>query len=340
LEGKVKNESGKLKINVKKDNEQAILDAYWSDFGPGNKLKNRIMERMKRVNKVNNFQPLTTRAKTPGNQGRLRKNKLKKDTSKLILMVQETEKPEILDSCKSLNRTKSKPLFSPTYSKATVSNYGSNRPSVNSSLQNIPKEGLKRDSSAYLTLRQQLDKLTMEIQGNTERQDESISYRKQRRTRKERGKGKRDISMALEDTSTLSSKRGPSILNSARDAPPRFIFDTTPKNVEDGKLGKPPLSSSRKVLDKAAKENKPIQKINLMKKDPRIHLVRKYLGDLYTKIIFKVRDMGKSKKAVKKRTLEKCPSSRQELPKLHSNQRVFTHAHKKSLQYSEKIKKI
>lgn len=337
---KEKKESGKLKTSMRRDDEQAILDAYWSGFGAGNKLKNRIMERMKRVNKVNNFQPLTTRAKTPGHQG-LRKNKLKKNTGKLILMVQETEKPEIQDPCKSLNRTQSKPLFSPTCAKAAVSNFTSKRPSVNSSMQNIPKEGLKRDSSTYLTLREQLDKLTMEIQGNTESQEESMSYRKQRRTRKERGKVKRDTSMAMEDTSTLSSKREPSILNSARGAPPRFIFDTTPKNVGEGsKLGKPPLSSSRKVLDKTTKENKPSQKISLMKKDPRTHLVRKHLGDLYTKIIFKVRDMEKSKKTVQKRTLEKCPSSRQELPKLHSNQKVFTHAHKKSLQYSEKIKKI
>lgn len=334
---------------MKKDDEQAILDAYWSGFGAGDKLKSKIMERMKRVNKVNNFQPLTTRAKTPGHQGGLRK-KLKKDTSKLVLMVQETGKPGVAnaDSCKSLNRTQSKPLFSPSYAKPTTSNSISKRPSVNTSIQNIPnntKEGM-RDASAYLTLREQLDKLTMEIQSTDyyEQQDESVSYRKQRRTRKERGKGKRDMSMAIDDTSTLSAKRTPSLLNSARgpEKTIRFTFDTTPKSksgIEGGKIGKPPINSSRKVLDKIAKENKPNtgQKINLLKKDPRTHLVRKYLGDLYSKVMFKVKNIERNKKTVTKRILEKCPSSRQEL---HNNPKVFAHAHKKSLQYNEKIKKI
>eukprot|EP00826_Nyctotherus_ovalis_P005272 TRINITY_DN11184_c0_g1_i8.p1 TRINITY_DN11184_c0_g1~~TRINITY_DN11184_c0_g1_i8.p1 ORF type:complete len:341 (-),score=58.98 TRINITY_DN11184_c0_g1_i8:146-1168(-) len=332
-----------------------MLDAYWSGGIAGSKLKSRIMERMKRVNKISCPQPLTGRTKTPGHQGGLRKNRQKKDTSKLVLIVQETEKPETAcaDSCRNLSRTNSKPLFSPTFAKPAAPSLSSKRPSANVSVQSAcgtARDGLCRDASAYLLLREQLDRLTMEIQGDCsgERREESVSLRKQRRTRKERGKGnlKRDTSMITEDVSAFSLRRGPSILNSARgsDRPTRLILDTTFKNtIEDNKRGKPSMSSSKKILDKGAKENaksNPGQRLNLARKDPNGYVARKYLGDLYTRIMFKARNIERSKKTAPKKSLEKCPSSRHEFPKLQSNPRVFSHAHKKSLQYNERIKKI
>lgn len=344
---------GRGKAGGKKD-EQAMLDAYWSGGAAGSKLKSRIIERMKRASKASS-QPLTARAKTPGHQGGLRKNRLKKDMSKLVLMVQETEKPEVAcaDSCKSQSRGSNKPLFSPTFARSAAPSLSSKRPSANVSVHSTcgaARDGLRRDASAYLLLREQLDRLTMEIQGDCsgERLEESVSCRKQRRTRKERGKGnlKRDTSMITEDVSAFSVKRGPSVLKSARggDRPTRFILDTTSKNaIEGNKRGKPSMSSSKKTLDKGAKENaklNPGQRLNLARKDPNGYVARKHLGDLYTRVIFKVRNIERSKKTAPKKTLEKCPSSRHELPKLQSNPRVFGHAHKKSLQYNEKIRKI
>ena len=296
--------SAKSNFNTK-NSEQAILDACWSTSTVGTKLKSKIMERMKYANKATKYQPqsATNRPKTPGRISGLGKpkNKGKKDMSKLILMIQESNKGKRglskISSCRDLNRSMSRPQFLAKQDSMLNSAYASNTSMMNTSIQEASvNSGMRRDASAYLTLREQLNKITMEINAadnNIEKQEES--FRKQRRTRKERGKGmlKRDSSMAIDTLNTLLIKKDADILNSARAERKTPVIKQISKNFDNKEKLKtqPRLGILLNTKHQIFKENKPCLNPTprtVLKNDPIKHLIRKHLGDLYSKIMLKI----------------------------------------------------
>jgi len=296
------------------------LDACWSESTISDKLKNKLLERMERVKKIKQFRApsLMTRAKTPAKlNSAVKKNKL-------ILMIQESSsKIPIPTSCKSkeqvfINRFAPSPSIPEPRGGQLL-----NRPSldaVSRSLQDgFPsgaQRGMRRDASAYLTLRDQLSKLTMEIQGNSiDNKDDS---KKQRRTRKERRRGN-DASLIVDN----SGRFGKNLLNCTEVYKQGLDFNNEKETME---LTRPIIKVKKQDGDShVAKENaKPTlpskasssqaKNQRLYKKviNPNRRLARKYLGDLYTKVAFKVKDIERSSKTV----LEKYPSSKQDLRKL------------------------
>lgn len=323
---------GRLMPPKQKDNEQAILDACWSGTAMNDKLKNKLLERMERNKKSRQFRApsLATRTKTPAQQN----SAIKSTKNKLVLMVQESSHHKLplpkVTSCKH----KDQPFVnrfapSPSIPEPKVKGRPSLDPVSRSLQDGFPsgsQKGMRRDASAYLTLRDQLSKLTMEIQGNNCSIDDSVNSKKQRRTRKERKKGQfdRDSSMVM-DSGTLEK----SVLNNTQDV--NKMSRGRLNKVPSGKIGlKRPLPGHKQ--NDAAKENtKPNQtsssKLIITKKpDSNKHLARKYLGELYAKIIFKVKEIEKNSKPnpPQKQTLVKCPSAKQDLRKLsHSKQPNF-----------------
>jgi len=320
---------GKLKGMRRNGSEQAIVDACWSEATVGKKLKTKLMERMQQVNKVKQYRPpsISSRTKTSNQFNSARK---KQNTSNIILMVQEPGHPKLSVSKappnkdKDFNQTFSGQfVLSPRINKAeeeSKGECGSSNPSVRNSLNfsSRTQTGLKRDNSAYFTLRDQLSKLTMEIHGDCsiDNQDESLSSRKQRRTREERKKNGlyRDASMVLEKPSNLSLKKNMSNLNLAQEfhSGIKNTFNRIHKEVagikqraKSGVKNKMMRNNIKKPLVtviQAAKENtKPNLKstarvTNNKTADPKRYLARKYLSELYAKVTFKVKSIEREKK--------------------------------------------
>lgn len=317
------------------DSEQAILDACWSGAAVGKKLKSKLMERMQQVNKVKQLRlpSISSRAKT-ANQ--LSSAKKKQNMSNIILMVQEPGRAKLSTSKAPPNKDKDfNQIFSGQFALSPRINkpeekmkgdFGTSRPSlgaVSQSLRNSlnfpsrTQSGLRRDNSAYFTLRDQLSKLTMEIHGDCSiDQDESLSSRKQRRTREERKKNGlyRDASMVLEKPSNLTLKKNMSNLNLAQEfhSGMQNNFSRIHKEVaglkhraRSGVKNTVMRNNVKKPLVtvvQATKENtKPNLKstarvTNNKATDPKRYLARKYLSELYAKVIFKVKTIEREKK--------------------------------------------
>ena len=119
-----------------------------------------------------------------------------------------------------------------------------------------------------------------------------------------------------------------------------FAFDNKEKLKTQPRLGIL-LNTKHQIF----KENKPCLNPTprtVLKNDPIKHLIRKHLGDLYSKIMLKVKNIEKTKKPAipPKRILDKCGSSKRELTKSHNGLKGNGHTYKKSVQYTDQIKRI
>ena len=109
-----------------------------------------------------------------------------------------------------------------------------------------------------------------------------------------------------------------------------------------------PKSNTKKSmpkLKKSIKENnlapeKQLKKlelnINRKATDPNKHIIRKHLGELYAKIMFKVKEVERKKRTsiplkIVNKKLEKCVSSKNDLVK-NTKLKSFIHKSKKSVQ--------
>ena len=390
--------------HVKADSEQAILDAYWSKTSTGDRLRNRIMQRMEHVKKMKGQQQEPTvikRAKTPNYTGAANR---KKNMSKLIIMVQEAKvaaatKIPIADSvtCKnhmnlnkpeiaranarsiSPNKDDGKSPFAesaktPVEESQPNMTYISARPSIitNSkspaneefTLQNFidqeitPKEkrpSNERESVTYSALKDQLRKITIELEQEKrggQGEDALNSHRKPRRTREDRNKRNMkmisDISAVIDYknslnpmlTSTGITELNATTITSTTDGPRALTeANAMPEAKENSESGKRPLlhSGKKKPIAKPSqplKENvnkpsmtkqkqKPPVDPSKKESDAKKHMARRYLGELYTKIMFKLKDIERGKKAVAPqkrpiRILEKSATCRQDLAKENS----------------------
>eukprot|EP00826_Nyctotherus_ovalis_P048419 TRINITY_DN5703_c0_g2_i25.p1 TRINITY_DN5703_c0_g2~~TRINITY_DN5703_c0_g2_i25.p1 ORF type:complete len:325 (+),score=74.40 TRINITY_DN5703_c0_g2_i25:485-1459(+) len=291
------------------------------------------MERMQQVKKVKQFRPpsIGNRTKTANQLGSARK---KQNTSNIVLMVQESGNSKLTSKApisrdREFNQSFSGQFaISPRINRADSElkpDCSGSRPSLGVVSQSLrdslsfpsrAQSGLRRDNSAYFTLRDQLSKLTMEIHGDcsADNQDESLSSRKQRRTREERRKNGglyRDASMVLEKPAGLTLKKNMSNLNLAQEFHNnvQHTFSRIHKEVAGIKqraksgMKHPIMRNNLKrplaTAIQATKENaKPNAKASASNKgaDPRRYLARKYLSELYAKVMFKVKDIERQRK--------------------------------------------
>ena len=341
-----------------KNSEQALLDACWSGTTVGKKLKNKLMERLERNRRVKQFcpPPIGSRPKTPAQfNSTAKKNKM----NNLILMVQETNYPKHhskIASCRNKDLTQSfgpSPYLSKrkidlnsTYTNNPSSSSASHKLQNSLMLSSTTQGGLRRDASAYLTLRDQLNKLTMDIQADCSL-DESLNSVKQRRTREERRKGGNVNKEKPEVNKGM--KKCMSNVNCAQlfGREGRNVLSVIPNNMLSGKQraksgAKQPIiqrNFKKPTMHNVSKENtkpnlNPIIKTipNSNKKiatDPKKYLVRKYLGELYTKIAFKVKEIERKKKDTCKKTLERCGTSKNELLKVTRGRKGLINANPK-----------
>lgn len=279
----------------------------------GSKLKNKIRERMERLKKLN--KPPTGKA-----LDKSLKLPIHKDTSKRILIIQQSDKKKQpakpFDRRNSERTLKTARVSSRRLSRQTsqlgpgdgTSGFSTTQGSNDLNASSAGREGEHRatgGTSKYSSLREQLSKITLEVFAS-DCADEASILQRQRRTRKER----RKKSITPEDSSEISKKSSLMDLNATQ-----CVERPRKANVKRVATAR----GSIQVAKAAAKlKNVPAKS----RKEANPHMARKYLNELYAKILFKVKDMERERKVplrMVKRVLEKCPSLRGNISKKTSS---------------------
>lgn len=157
----------------------------------------------------------------------------------------------------------------------------------------------RKDSSAYNALKNQLNRLTLELR----REDSEQDLGKHRRTREDR-----KVRLKLQNNATaLSKELILGRLNRSQDAI-KITDEIVPSKLSLSKMkyvskvSKPHARDSfKKPAKQPTKENaKPVVKFaadsNRRSKNSRKHIARTYLGELYTRIMFKVKEIERERK--------------------------------------------
>eukprot|EP00826_Nyctotherus_ovalis_P034109 TRINITY_DN2798_c0_g4_i1.p1 TRINITY_DN2798_c0_g4~~TRINITY_DN2798_c0_g4_i1.p1 ORF type:complete len:391 (-),score=94.28 TRINITY_DN2798_c0_g4_i1:159-1331(-) len=260
---------------VTSNNEQEVLDACWTKGTLGNKLRNKIIKRMERVKEINKSQcPLTARGvkqtsrATPSTKGMGKRN-----MSSVVLLVQERNKPRLATSRNSIRPALAcnTPLvnFSFAGRASAMENYLTSSRISKDSAQNLHHTGRKRelsrsscrDNSVYETLRDQLQKITLKLDMEGIRSNDTSEWR-QRRTRKERS----DRNPTLANGSSLLQSQGSLTLRSSQKiVKPRAVqgfhthrkMETAKRPFTRNELSKPGTQSTKALNKPKAKPVKP-----------------------------------------------------------------------------------
>jgi len=284
-----------------------MIDAFWSTSTLDSKLKNRILERMKRIKKL---------SKPPLTKNINKTLKLPRHESNKVLIIQQPSKvhkrafdrkssEKGIKTVRVLSRRLSKQLDPPD----SISEFSTtNDLNISSTLTERVKPS--RGMSRYNTLREQLSKITLEVFAN-ENADEVSILQRQRRTRKERTKKSINTEYQVTKKSSLMGLNGTQRVEKTSRCEVRGVA-TARGSIQASRTFTEPVNHSAK-LKNTVKENKVKHLPNKKQKDYNCHIARKYLNELYAKILFKVRDMGKEKRMplkMTKRPLGKCASSK------------------------------
>jgi len=275
-----KENEGRLQQNIQAGNEQAIIDACWSVNMLGDKVRNQMLQRINRINKIRTSQLSTGRAKTPNRTGPRRKLKNDSALSKVII-IKEDKSPDHFTNMNLTDSVKLSPT-KPINSFATSVFSESNtmyKESFNSSEVAAFQSVIEAtQSSVNKVLKEQITKCTED------------KLKRKRRGRKERGK--------LEDINNVTvSIPNERILEEEcklNESTFTNVSNNTETNRKRSKSGvrkpntfKKSFISSMKVVEKSSKR----KDIN-----PKRYIARKYLSELYNKVIFHVREIEKERK--------------------------------------------
>jgi len=267
---------------------------------------------------------------------------IKKANSKYVILI---EQPFLKDRAPSVKRISSRRL-SRVIPKLDLINLssGGERECLSARSPETSKEDTLRAVKAYKNLRDQLHKITQELGAEGPDINDFSKMQRQRRSREERMKR----NFNLEDTIPIFNKGNNSLMrerlnnlqNPSHKKDTHIPIGIARKSV---KMEKTKLFSQNNEASKQlAKENKrpSLKQLKILKSasnkkliNPNKHLVRKYLTELYTKIVLKVKDIEREKREVVmlKKGLEKCATSKSNLNKIQMLKRAF-HQPKKSLQ--------
>jgi hypothetical protein len=293
----------------KQGNEQAILDACWSERGIAKKLKLKMEEQMQHIKKVKT--PFTKRA--PEEKIKGGKNKSR------VMMVEESERiypTFVMRHNSSSSNLKVTPLrvSRNLISQAVLldegeikSSYATEEPSIQydtsleedtsplqSCIPNFDRDpsSLHKETIAYNALKKQLNRITLELR----REDSEQDLGKQRRTREDRKIRLKQPVYTKEQILGRLNRSQDAIKITDEIVPNTFSHS---KMKHKSKVGKPHTRNSFKKVIHPTKENaRPITKLtgHTNTISSKKHVTRKYLGELYTRIIFKVREIEREKK--------------------------------------------
>lgn len=307
-----------------------MLDACWSGSMIGDKVRNKIIERINRANKMRRSQhgSGTGRAKTPNRTAPSIRNRNENEISKVVVMIKEENSPEYSMLHAPINKSinlSSSIKFSPHKSIAQSSfastflgdfngssSHAPSRESYNASEVTAFQPGIELvQSDVQLTSNTPL--MTLKNQINICTKGESRAKRK-RRGRKERGKldittenainitNENNVTMSIQNRKILdedSNKLNESILSNISNN----IIDVGKNRAKSGvrkslvpNVNKKPCTktcSTKQVQKSAMKSSKYQTKKEVNSKR---YIARKYLGELYDKVIFRVREIERNRK--------------------------------------------
>lgn len=294
-----KENQGKQQHNLKADNEQAIIDACWSVNMLGSKVRNKMLDQINRANKIRKSQP-PVRAKTPNKAG----PKYKKETNR-VTIVKEDKSPEQFierNITSSIKLSPRKNIMQSSFITSMFSEFNESLDCKNEGLNSsdvtafqtgidsvIPSVNLTSNSSYKTLLKSQITMCT---------KNENKEKRK-RRGRKERNKFENDQSIIDPNnvTVTIHNER---ILEDQSDSKlNESALTSVSNNAETVK--KRTKSGVRKIATHNLKKSfisTMKQKTVITKKDinPKRYIARKYLAELYDKVIFSVKEIERTKK--------------------------------------------
>ena len=325
----IKNKDVKKKSKGDHNNEQNIVDNCWSSISKQKKMAGRIA----RINRTNSFhsgilsrclnQPIRTVTRN--------------DTKKSIVMMTEINIPKSTTHKKSASTINTgqfnfrNPMPSSVLNSnsnrlshlTTTSGYYTARPSLNYQ-KSLPPEDNKldqRDNLAremktnYDNLRNKLMKLTQVIKNEGYNIDSEITDSQR--------SAKNQFTIEKNNKERDSNKFQEIFISNKQNGP----IISTPVNLVKESINKKTITSEvskmkPKTLFKSVKENKPIrnkQKNNNAETEKANKCIaRKHLGNLYSKIIPKVKEMERQKRTPvneKFKTSEKCLTSRRRCSK-------------------------
>lgn len=303
-------------------------------------MKSRIMERMRKSNAQTSARKKTSKQSAPSVKSKPR------NPAKLVVMVQESAKlhtatPRYRSSVTSsmsaqlLPRKSSRAAFEPhkvsQFDESSINSVSSFvEPGLGqaNSARDFP-DSKNRLRSTYDDLHDQLSKITQELRAEGYNVGELNSQR-QRRTREERRR--KNLAAPETDrheyaqvrTEVLEDINLPQQIRNAR----RFRLAASSRTVCGSAKERPKNAT---YGGKGKKENKQPMCVGKGGGSNK-HAARKYLGELYSRIIFKVRKIEKEKRAqmsVQAKVAEKYESQRAKLPL----PRQTLHQTKKSVQF-------
>ena len=348
----------KISKNTKiKTNEQDILDACWSGGKMGDKFRSKLMKKMEQVKKLSQSQyPLnfkgtksSSRA-TPASKGMGKKN-----MSSVVLMIQEYSRSKGLGGRVLTSRSRGDEALrciTPRVNPVNCS-FAGKTSAVNSSIADSKPissaregENLKSagDNSVYKALREQLHKITLKLDMEEYKpEDTEVSGQRQRRTREERSG--RNLFLKGSSSIQVNNKMDKTLPLQTKDT------NSLPQGLKSGALLEKKVKEVKRPLTRN-QMNKPIKSYNFHKENLKIkpsiessyfttrpptksfkktelgmskklgdlnkHAAKKYLLELYEKLTYKIKDAKRNKKVTDtkkklKGAIGRCTGSRNNL---------------------------
>eukprot|EP00826_Nyctotherus_ovalis_P045568 TRINITY_DN5058_c0_g1_i1.p2 TRINITY_DN5058_c0_g1~~TRINITY_DN5058_c0_g1_i1.p2 ORF type:complete len:338 (-),score=86.06 TRINITY_DN5058_c0_g1_i1:196-1209(-) len=336
------------------------------------------MKKMEQVKKLSQSQyPLNLKAPKPVARAiPSTKGMGKKNMSSMILMIQESTRGKALGARQSASRVRAGAglrCVTPRVNPVNCS-FAGKASAVNSSIAEVkamssregPAENLKStcDNSVYKALREQLHKITLKLDMEEYRPEDVESGQRQRRTREERSgrnlflKGsasiqsdhKMDKTLPLQthdSNSTAQPAKGEAIEKKTVVKRP-LTRNQMNKPMKEYNFRKENLRAKASIESSYCTTRPPAKSLRktesgISKKDPNKHAAKKYLLELYEKLIYQMKGVERNKKMQSttkklKGAVGRCMGSRNNLYSESNSKHSFQA--QKSLYFNKTVKKL
>lgn len=335
------------------------------------------MKKMEQVKKLSQSQyPLNLKAPKPSARATpSAKGMGKKNMSSMILMIQEPSRGKALGTRQSASRVRAGAALrcvTPRVNPVNCSFAGKASAANNSIAEARPassREGpagnLKTpgDNSVYKALREQLHKITLKLDTEEYRTEDVESGQRQRRTREERSgrngflKGsvsihsdaKADKTLPLQTHDFNSSAHPAKAEGAAKKSAVKRPLTRNQMNkpVKSYNFHKENLRIKHSIESSYCTTRPPAKSLRktesgISKKDPNKHAAKKYLLELYERLIYQIKDVERNKKVQSttkklKGAVGRCMGSRNNL---YSESSKHSLQAPKSLYFNQTVKKL
>lgn len=308
-----KENQGRSQQNMQADSEQAIIDACWSVNMLGDKVRSKMLQQVSRAKQIRKSQPPAARAKTPSRTAPQRQ--YKRSILSRVLIVKEDKSPEDFNptSRGAMNLTgsiKGSPKAQSSLATSVFSELNANAEcgdkflcasevaAFHTGVESAQLSAGLVFNPSYKTLKGQIGMCV---------RNENKGKRK-RRGRKERGKYENDqstvdannVTVAVlnerllddQNDSKLNESTLTSISNNVEAVKKRTKSGARKATVQDISR-KSFICSTKQVGKLPMREARATNKKDI---NPKRYIARKYLGELYDKVIFRVREIERDRK--------------------------------------------